>query len=233
MIADTLTRCAYYGDVCEGPNYERPGGGFQFGITRTSTHPDLALDFMLFMASQSRNEELNRIIGWIPAVLGTKMDPMLEAFAPHLEGIYSAMNVWLGGETATRWMQVYSLYQVNQISYDGLVEQFEPFYREYGMKDFLEQQRDWRRGMHQNERFLGGIRARALMAEGVEAQSAWVKYRALTTSRQIWTELGHSRQMKLIEKGPDLEAVGPYEYSPAVLKKIRERVNKEMREEKG
>ncbi|OQA29556.1 MAG: Bacterial extracellular solute-binding protein [Verrucomicrobia bacterium ADurb.Bin345] len=217
----------YYGPIIEGRNYERPGGGFAFGITRTSRNPELALDFLLFMASQAQNEELNRIIGWIPCILGTEMDPMLEAFEPHLEGIYSAMNLWLGGETATKWMQLYSAYQVDQVSYDGLVEQFEPFYKEQGYKDFMEQQRDWRRGMHQNERFLAGIRARALASEGEEAESAWVKYRALTTSRQIWAELTHNRQVQLIEKGPDLEAVGPYEYSPAVLKKIRERIKKE------
>lgn len=220
----------YYGDVIEGPNYERPGGGFSFGITRTSRNPELALDFLLFLASQKQNEDLNRIIGWIPCILNTEMDPLLEAFAPHLEGVYGAMNVWLGGETATRWMQLYSLYQVNQISYDDLVDTFELFYKEQGYKDFLEQQRDWRRGMHQNERFLAGIRARAFMAEGPEAESAWVKYRALTTSRQIWNEISHERQIKLIEKGPDLTAVGPYEYSSRVLEKIRERIRTEMQE---
>lgn len=219
----------YYGPVIEGRNYEKPGGGFAFGITRTSKNPDLALDFLLFIASQPHNEELNRIIGWIPCILGTGMDPMLEAFSPHLEGIYSAMNVWLGGETATKWVQLYSLYQVNQISYDDLVKEFEPYYKEQGYKDFMEQQRDWRRGMHQNERFLAGIRARALAAGGEEAQSAWVKYRALTTSRQIWAELTRNRQVKLIEEGPDVAAVGPYEYSPEVMKRIRARIKAEKK----
>jgi raffinose/stachyose/melibiose transport system substrate-binding protein len=200
----------YYGSIVEGPNYERPGGGFQFGLTRTSKHPEIALDFLLFMASQQQNEELNRIIGWIPCIVGTKMDPMLEAFAPHLEGVYSAMNLWLGGET-----------------FEELAAEFEPFYKERGLKDFLEQQRDWRRGMHQNERFLAGIRARAMAAEGEEAEAAWVKYRALTKDRQVWTELGRSRQLKLLEKGPDIDAVGPYEYSPKVLESIRRRIARE------
>lgn len=216
----------YYGKIIEGPNYERPGGGFQFGITRTSQHPDIALDFLLFMASKRYNEELNRIIGWIPCIVGTKMDPLLEAFAPHLSGVYGGMNVWLGGETATKWMQVYSLYQVNQISFDDLVRDFEPFYKEFGLKDFLEQQRDWRRGMHQNERFLSSIRAKALASTGDEAESAWVKYRALTTQRQIWSELSHNRQLKLINEGPENAGIGPYEYRPEVLEKVKERIRK-------
>lgn len=219
----------YYGPVGEGPNYERPGGGFSFAVTRTSKHPDVALDFLLFMASQKHNEELNQIIGWIPCISGTKMDPLLEAFAPHLEGVYGAFPITLGGETMVKWGQVFSAYQVKQMSYDDMAKEYTAFYLENGMKDFLEQQRDWRRGMHQNERFLADIRSRALAAAGDEATSAWVKYRALTTSRQIWTELNHSRQLKLINEGPTLGTVGPYEYSEKVLKKIRKRVMEESR----
>ncbi len=51
-----------YGSVIEGTLYERPAGGFPFAITRTCRHPDVALDFLLFMAGSRRNEELNRII---------------------------------------------------------------------------------------------------------------------------------------------------------------------------
>ena len=219
-----------FGPVVEGPNYEQAGTGFQFGITRTSKHPDVALDFMLFMASRPHNQELNRIIGWIPAIIGTDMDPLLKAFEPHIEGVYGAFSIWLGGNTATKWMQVYSSYQVNQISYDEMVKDFQPYYIEQGMEDFLEQQRDWRRGMHNNERFLAGIRAKALLAEGEESNSAWVRYRALTKDRQVWAELDHNRQLLLIEKGPST-SVGPYEYSPAVMEKIKKRVKEKKKAE--
>jgi raffinose/stachyose/melibiose transport system substrate-binding protein len=218
----------YYGPIIEGPVYERPGGGFPFAITRTCKHPDIALDFLLFLASQKHNEELNRIIGWIPCILGTQMDPVLKAFEPHLRGVYGAMNIGLGGETMVKWSQLYPSYQVRQISYDEMMAAFEPFYKEQGLKDFLEQQRDWRRGMQRNEQFLAGIRAKALSASGDEAVSAWVKYRALTKDRQVWAELDHSRQVKLIEKGPSTGAVGPYEYSPAVLEKIMARLEEKM-----
>jgi hypothetical protein len=91
-----------------------------------------------------------------PSVKGTEIDPLLEAFAPKLEGVTKAFNPDLGGETWLNWMQLYSLYQVNQISFDDLVARYEPFYKEHGYKDFMEQQRDWRRGMHS----AGGIAGR-------------------------------------------------------------------------
>ncbi len=71
-----------FGAVSEGPVYDFPIDGFAFAISRTSTHPEVALDFLQFLGSQPVNEELNRIIGWIPAVKNTRMSPMLDPFTP-------------------------------------------------------------------------------------------------------------------------------------------------------
>jgi len=234
-----------YGDVVEGRIYESPGAGFRFGISRDSKHLDVALDFLLFLASQKGNEKLNAIIGWIPAIVGTELDPLLRAFEPHLEGIYGNVNFNLGGNTAVTWGQIYSLYQVNQISLDEFAQRFTAYYLKNGLTDFLEQQRDWRRGMQRNEQYLAGIRGRASLADEAtaaaatpeektagarDAESAWVRYRAITSSRQIWGELNHARQMDLVKRDK-LPAgyVGPYEYSSNVLAKIRQRLREEAR----
>ena len=236
-----------YGEVVEGRIYENPGGGFQFGVARTSKHPEVAIDFLLFLASQKGNEKLNRIIGWIPAITGTELDPFLQAFEPHLEGIYGNGNFTLGGNTAVAWGQKYSLYQVNQISFDDFAKTYTPFYLKEGLKDFLEQQRDWRRGMIRNEQYLAGIRGRAILADQAaaaaqtpeekaaaeaEAASAWIRYRAITASRQVWDELNHARQLDLINRDKLPPGyVGPYEYSATVLEKIRARVREKMQAE--
>jgi len=213
-----------YGKFVEGPLYEVPWVGFPFGIVRTSKHPDVALDFLLFLASQPNNDKFNRIIGWIPSIVGTTMDPLLEAFKPKLEGVYPCMNFGLGGETWVRWTQDYALFQVQQISYDELAKRFAPFYIEKGLKDFMEVQRDWRRTIRTDEEFLAGIRAKALIAEGGEAASLWVKYRSLTANRQVLPEIAHARQMALVTKGPDPKALGPYEHSPEVLARAKARL---------
>jgi len=216
-----------YGEVMEGPQYERVMGGFPFAIVRTSKHPDVALDFLMFLAGKEQNEKLNRIIGWIPSVVDTELDPLLTAFEPHLRGVYGNFNIFLGGETWIKWLQMYSQYQIHQISYGDMTGEFQPFFIEHGLKDLQEQQKDWRRGMVNNEQFLAGIRARALQSEGNEAQSNWIKYRSLTASRQIWPEISRARQMQLVEIGPDFGAVGPYEYGPDVLDRIRARLKME------
>jgi raffinose/stachyose/melibiose transport system substrate-binding protein len=232
-----------YGQVVEGRIYESPGGGFQFGVSRNSKHPEVAIDFLLFLASQKGNEKLNAIIGWIPAIVGTQLDPLLAAFEPHLEGIYGNSNFTLGGNTAVTWAQIYSLYQVNQLSFDDFAKQYTEFYLKNGLADFMEQQRDWRRGIQRNEQYLAGIRGRAILAANaaaaapnpeqqsaaaVDAESAWVRYRAITSARQIWGELNHARQLDLVTKDklPD-GYVGPYEYSSNVLAQIRQRIRAE------
>jgi len=217
-----------FGPFMQGRVYERPQSGFPFGVTRTSQHVDLAIDFLLFLASKKQNQHLNQIIGWIPAIQGTEMDPLLKAFEPHLVGVYSGMNLQLGGETWIKWMQVYSLFQVRQITFEQLIAAFEPFYKERGLLDFLEIQKDWRRGMQINEQFLAGIRARAL-AVANPASPDWVKYRALTASRMVMPEIDHAGQMRLVEKGPAPDAVGPYEYSSNVLARVKARLTAERR----
>lgn len=209
-----------YGPFIEGPLFEQPYVGFAFAITHTSPHFEQALDFLRFMASQPQNEKLNRIIGWIPSVKGTRIDPMLQAFEPQLEGVTRAFNPDLGGETWLNWMQLYSLYQVDQLSYEDLVAQYTPLYLELGRKDFADQQRDWQRGLHIEEESLAGLRAQALMAPPGETDTHWIKYRSLTTLRQVTPEIQRARQVRLMEQGPQLDGRGPYEYDPAILEKV-------------
>ncbi|OGV72157.1 MAG: hypothetical protein A3K18_21130 [Lentisphaerae bacterium RIFOXYA12_64_32] len=219
-----------YGDLVVGPRYENPGTGFSFAVVRTGQDPEVAQDFLLFLASQKQNERLNKIIGWIPAIVGTETDPLLAGFKPCLDGVYGNFNVNLGGETWIKWLQLFSLYQVNQISYDDLVKEFEPFYKEHGLIDFQEQQRDWRRSMTLNEQLLSGIRAQALFAATPEdAAPAWVKYRTLTRDNQILPELLHAQQMHMVEKGMSKDALGPYEYS----QKARQRIKADLAKRTG
>ena len=233
----------FYGGVVEGRVYESPGVGFQFGITRSSKHFDVALDFLMFLSSQSGNEQLNGIIGWIPSIKGTEIIPLLRAFEPHLEGVYGNINFALGGNTTVTWGQQLDLYKVNQATKQQFAEKFTKYYLENGLKDFLEQQKDWRRGIQRNDQYLAGIRGRAILADQRaatatdpavaeearrEAESAWVRYRAITSSRQIWGELNHARQLRTIysDSAPN-GGVGPYEYSPKVLEKVKARLRAE------
>ncbi|MEI8243023.1 MAG: extracellular solute-binding protein [bacterium] len=216
-----------FGRIREGPVYERPSSQFPFAITRTCRHPEVAVDFLRFLSSQPGNQELNRIIGWIPAINGTGMAPLLKDFVPHLQGIYGAMPVTLGGETIIKWQQLYALFQVQQIDYGTMTRAFGPFYLDKGVEEFAEMQRNRVRGLAGDEQFLAGVRARAMATRGEEAQSCWVKYRQLTGRRVLFSGLAPARLQNELAVGVATNAAGPYEFTPEALTRVRAQVDAE------
>lgn len=220
-----------FGSVLEGPIYEMPSAGFQFAIARTCKHPEVALDFLQFLSSQRGNQELNRIIGWIPAIEGTHMAPMLEAFTPHLEGVFGAMPINLGGETFIKWSQLTSLFQVNQISYKDLIAEFGPFYRQHGPTEYAEMRRNSRRAIVGDEQVIAGARAAARAATGRDAVTRWINYRSLVAGRLVSRDLNAANIDRVLDAGPAPAATAPYEFSPAVIDRVRARLAKPGEEE--
>ena len=222
-----------FGAIVQGPVYENPGAGFPFAITRTCQHPEVALDFLRFLGSQGGNQELNRIIGWIPSIEGASVSPLVKAFEPHLEGVFGAMPVGdLGGETSIKWGQQFALFQVNQIGYEQMVAEFQPFYLARGTEELAEMQRNRRRAVAGDEQFVAGIRARALAEAGTNAVSMWMKYRGMTLGRLINRNLGAALLQMRLEEGVVTNAVGPYEFSPELVARVRARLaggDKEVR----
>ena len=214
-----------FGEVVEGPAYERPSAGFCMAITRTSKHPEVALDFLRFITSRAGNEQLNGIIGWIPAINGTRMSPLMQAMEPHLEGVYGAMPIAIGGETMIRWQQLYALFQIGQIDYAGVVKDFLPFYMEKGVEEFAELQRNRRRGRISDEQFLTGFRALAMATPEAERAARLVKYRQLTASRLIERDLDAALLQRRLNEGQATNAVAPYEFSPEVIGRVRARLS--------
>ena len=210
-----------FGKIREGPVYERPTSQFPFAITRTCKHPEVAVDFLRFLSSQKGNQELNRIIGWIPSIDGTEISPLLRDFAPHLQGVYGAMPVSLGGESLIKWQQLYALFQVHQIDYAKMTAEFAPFYLDRGVEEFHEMQRGRLRGLIRDEQFLAGFRERAMAARGEEAQSRWVKYRQLMARRVMNTGLAPALLQKKLDEGVVTNATGPYEFTPGALARAR------------
>lgn len=222
-----------FGPVMEGPIYEKPIIGFPFVITRSSRHPEVALDFLRFVSSQRNNEELNRIIGWIPSVRGTRMSALMSRFEPNLEGMYSVMNPTLGGETIIKWQQLFAELQIGMKRYPDMIGEYKPFYLDKGRAELDEINRNRTRGLIRDEQFLAGYRARMQAAEGAERTSREIKLRQLTTGRLIGRDLGVSALMRKLDAGAAPEAIPPYALTPAALERVRARLAAEGKEGKA
>jgi raffinose/stachyose/melibiose transport system substrate-binding protein len=92
-----------YGRNLLGPSSEAEAGtGLAFGLTRLSTAPERAVDFMLYLASQPHNAEFSRLSGWLPSVVGVRPPPEIEPFLPRIEGYvpgfdFSASSIGTSG----------------------------------------------------------------------------------------------------------------------------------------
>jgi len=70
-----------------------------FALTRNSAHPEVARDFLLFLASRSGNQIWTDISGWPPAIIGTKVRKDIAPFLPISEGYVLGLqpNIsWMG-----------------------------------------------------------------------------------------------------------------------------------------
>ncbi len=212
-----------YGRYLEGPIYEEPRNSLGFSVSRASKNPEIALDFLLFMASQKQDQKLNQIIGWIPNVIGAKAEPALAVFEPNISGVYPAMDFNLSGDTMIRFKQDSDLYMVDQISYDDLARDFTTFYNERGAVGFADARKNWQRGQFQAEQLRAGLRADALLASPAESDHLWNKYCILTSAGQIGSILDQTFLIKVSEGVTPPPAAGG-SYSPELIEKIRRRL---------
>jgi raffinose/stachyose/melibiose transport system substrate-binding protein len=208
-----------FGSLMCGPVFDRTGTAFPMAVTRFSQHPDVATDFLLYLASKKGNERFNQIVGWIPVIRGSAMPAMLRGFEPQLQGMYPAWDVGFGGDTTTKWSQLTSLFNVGLISYSEMAREFLPYYLSHGTAEWKQSQHDWRRAMVANEQMIAADRGLA-MTQPVDAESNWVRYRVILQTRLLGQELTHDQMVRRVE-GKLKDSAGPYELSAAATANLR------------
>ncbi len=70
------------------------------GITRGSSHPEVARDFLLFLASRRINQLWTDASGWIPSIVGTKPSPDVAPFLPVTDGYLAGIPYTLGDSSS-------------------------------------------------------------------------------------------------------------------------------------
>jgi len=224
-----------YGDVVEGPTFERPMGGFPFGLTRFSKHPEVALDFLHYLSSMEINEEFNQFIGWIPAVLNTKVTEDLKEFEPNLKGVYGASPFTLGGDTITKMEQVYALFKVGQMEFEPMMKEFGEVYKKRGKEEFMEMVRNDRRGLMGDERTVAALRARMVDAQVGGAEEAVAdleeaRYRRMMLGRLMGRGMHYSMLRRIQDGRSHFSAGDPYAMTEEAKKTLREKIKMEIEE---
>jgi len=214
-----------YGKLFPGRRSEPAAtGDLPFAVTRTSKHPEIAIDFLLFLTGQKTNEKFNKLIGWIPAVRGAHTDESLKAFEPHYIAVYSTFDPNIGAETPVRWNQLFALFQVGQISLEDFSREFETFYRSEGRRDFEEFIREMRRGLLRDEQLAVQLRVSAMHTSPDDLLApAWVRYRKAVLGRVLGQHT-YVRMLELTAKeGKTRLFRDPNTYSTTARTNIRNR----------
>lgn len=218
-----------YGAIVQGPRYENPEGSMPMAVTRTSKHLEVAVDFLLFLASRKQNEKFNERLKWIPIVKGAKIDPYIKPFEPTLEGVFPAFDPTIGGESFIKWNQLFSLYQINQISYEDMAAQFTQFYTTQGLEDFREFLRNRRRVQIQDEQLAVGLRSTAQLRQGNDVEADWAKYRNVVVSRQLSGDYTLLTEGRIFTDPEAFRKQTFYRYTEKALDKVRKTVEAEDR----
>ena len=122
------------------------------------------------MTSRHQNEKFNKRLKWIPIVVGAEVDPFLKVFEPNLDGVLPAFDATTGAESFIKWSQLYSLFQIHQLSYDDMAEQFTLFWDDASVgKIFGNIIRNRRRAQLQDEQLAVGLRQKAMSETGPQS----------------------------------------------------------------
>ncbi len=89
-----------------------------------------------------------------------------------------------GGESFIKWSQLYSLFQINQLSYDDMAEQFASS-GQRGREDFREFLRNRRRAQLQDEQLAVGLRQKAMKERDRKAEADWINIATSSFTRQL------------------------------------------------
>lgn len=211
-----------------GPAFEDPATGFAFGTPTPESAGDrkrVAIDFMLFMSAKENNIKLNEMIGWIPSVKGADGTGVLKYFQPHVDGVMPGINLSIGGESIIKWSQVYAMFQVGQMSFEQMRDDFTPYYLSRGYADYIQVNKNWRRNIIQDEKICNILRAKAMLATNEKKRDEfWIKYRYVKL-RPINSEIGTSYDRALLKGAEDgtLKVTAAYEYSPEAIARIKRR----------
>ena len=210
-----------YGSSFEGRRYEQVSGSTPMAVARSSKHPEVAMDFLLYLVSQKENERFNRHLKWIPVTIGAKTDPSLAVFEPNLFGVFSAFDPAIGPNSSVKWNQLYTLFQLGQISREDMGRQFTDFYLNQGKDDFQELIRGQRRSALGNEQVVIELRQKAIASNSPDD---WGK-EASVVMQQIGIDTTVLNWNKVFDDLPYLQKQTFYRYTPAALANIRAGLN--------
>lgn len=160
-----------FGPYFVGPVAEDTLGTFSFGINARSRHREAAIDFMLFCASQSVNEDFCRTLNWYPVIRGAQTDPNLEVFVPRVEGVRGYPELRTPVTANLYFDQNFPLFLSGHMEFDEFMDGLVRVWLTRGIEDLLRRDRGFTNNIRQTEYNISRSRAAMLFEEAGEVRT--------------------------------------------------------------
>lgn len=218
-----------YKDFDGGFVHESNIGSFPLSVTRASKNPHVAVDFIQFLSSVEYNGEFNRITGWMPSAIGAEIASETEIFRRHTVAGINGFTPYVGTETTIKWRELFTQFVLNQISLEGFIAQFGPYYEVAGQRDLKRMEAEWTQWRAEEVRLICTNWRWAMTASTEEKAEAWRLYRRAILEREIGPDIQRARMLGIIRGKTTLDR-SPYEYSEFARANIRRAVQSGTKE---
>lgn len=160
-----------YGEFVRGRITEAAiGSASGYGICRYSKHKAQAIDFLQFLSSQRINQQFNRAINWIPAVIGATPKDELKVFSPDPVGFSCQLNWYWGTRSNEVWLGRLAQFVQGEIPFERLGKYLiDTIYdANYGWKRTAREEYESNRNtVRIQEQLLGILNADRLFTKGI------------------------------------------------------------------
>lgn len=151
------------------PPAETGGNAIHFCVSRQSKNTEQALDFLMFMSSQSINERFNKAVAWYPAIRGAESRPELRTFKPNIGGVSGRVMPLTVAPGVDLWFQQQlPRYLDGQMSFEDLSAGLDRLWLEKGADDFVRRDQIYAGILTQAEYNIANSKSRMLFAEAGE-----------------------------------------------------------------
>ena len=129
-----------------------------FGLTRTSRHPERAIDFLRFLTSRQSNAKFSRISTWLPVIKGVPVPAGSAAFRPVENGYVGGINIrFLGSRANEVLLQHLYLLSGQGASADAYIAGTRRLYDEINREELVRLARVNLGTLRQKDSVLAGI----------------------------------------------------------------------------
>lgn len=158
-----------YGEFALGFTSEAGvNSGLSLGITNTSRHPEVAMDFLLFIASREMNQKFTDVSGWIPSVAGVRPSEKAKDFMMLTDGFTPGFALAYGSrpDTMRLFNNAFHRLVAPEGGVDDFVERLRPGLLAAHQSDLLRDIRNAQASLQRMDVQMAGMAELARLAPG-------------------------------------------------------------------